>query len=231
MSEHILSLWCGVGGYTTYPGRQQAQDIQEFVDLCAGAGITTLHPTLVSDDYMPAFAVFGEPQFGKGAPTIRDYYEIFNPWPLLVRTARLRNIETRPYLAINNHGWQLPKDDALVDENSPFLLGQRFAVQHPEFWALDRTGRPTVDINNSIILSVVHPEVRDHQTESLCNIVQRYDLSGIQLEYVSEPVDENGIAVTGYEDEMVSAYHSASGSDPRAIPNENRSVPANETNT
>ncbi len=220
MVAHVFSLWCGVGGNTTYPKPEQITEMEQFVDQCARAGVTILHPTLIPDDYMPAFAVFGNVGFGATAPTAFDYYQLWNPWPLLIRKARRRGIETRPYLAINSHGWQMPKKDSLVKESFPYMLGQRFAVQHPEFWARNRAGQPIIEVTNSIILSLAYQEVRDHQTTHLCDLVRRYDLSGIQLEYVSEPLDGNGVAVTGYEDQMVSAFRSETGRDPFHLPND-----------
>ncbi|MBI3941906.1 MAG: family 10 glycosylhydrolase [Chloroflexi bacterium] len=217
-----LGLWCGMGGFYTYPLPSQEQSILAFVDRCTSVGITHLFPTMVSDDYFMRFINFDSQDYQRGGPqvTLRDFYRDWHPLRILVEVAHQYKIEVHPYISINYDGGQwLKKDDSLMGEFFPFAGTSAFAASRPDLWRRDREGRNAFAASRDILLSPAFAETRAFHRDFLTRVARDFQVDGIQLEFVSEPLDPGGCVVYGYETPIVAAFIQANGTDPRDLPN------------
>ncbi|MCZ7568925.1 MAG: family 10 glycosylhydrolase [Ardenticatenaceae bacterium] len=213
-----LSLWCGLGGFYTYPTRQQEGEILAFIEKCAVYGVTCLFPTIVQDDYLFRYIDFGRSPVPYPALTLGDFYRDWHPLHILVTAAHERGIQVHPYLAINYHGGQwLKKDDSLVGELFPVAGCTRFAGDHPELWRRDRRGRDSFEAKGEVRLSHAFPEARAYDRAFLVDTVKTFGVDGVQLEFVSEPLDETGSAALGYDEPLLAAFTALYGQDPRNL--------------
>ncbi len=203
-------LWCDKGGLIdpTEPGDEKK--VRDFVRKCADHGVTRLFPWTGSR--------------------------------VLVEAAREKNIEVHPYLAFNSYGrknvrytWSVnyvgppigtPEAKDILDHHRPIWAHRRysagvseFAKQHPEWWALDRQLTKELDVGRKRVMSLAVPEVRAYENRQYLSLLENTGGDGVQVEFISENKDEDGVAIFGYEQPMVAAYREKFGKSPLKLAN------------
>ena len=203
-------LWCDKGGLIdpTEPGAERK--VRDFVRKCADHGVTRLFPWTGSR--------------------------------VLVDVAHEKNIQVDPYLAFNSHGrktvrytWSVnyvgppigtPEAKDILNHHRPIWAHRRysagvseFAEQHPEWWALDRQLTKELDVGRKRVMSLAMPEVRAYENRQYLSLLEDTGGDGVQVEFISENKDANGVAIFGYEQPMVAAYQAKFGKNPFELAN------------
>ncbi|HHY95805.1 MAG TPA: family 10 glycosylhydrolase, partial [Firmicutes bacterium] len=154
-----------------------------------------------------------------------EYYAGMGWSPLqeLANGALQRGISVHPYLALLFEGVQLPNPTSPLGEKLPVLLASGFALQHPQFWRMSRTGRDSLSVSGHIMVSPAFEEVRNYVIGQLVRIVRSFPLDGFQLELLVESapgqVDAEGVSMFGYERPVIEQFRLKYGREPFEVPN------------
>ncbi len=103
----------------------------------------------------------------------------FDPLALAVEAAHRNGLRIEAYVNVMP-GWK---------GRTPPPVPQLF-TQHPEWFLHDAEGRPQPPSDNYLILNPCLPEVRQHITDVVDEIVGRYDVDGVHLDYVRYAWDD-----------------------------------------
>ncbi len=139
----------------------------------------------------------------------RYHYGEFDSLKEAVRYGHKIGIEVHAWFSINEddhgYGWQ-----------------SRFATKNPQFRWIRRDGRPYHSQ-----LSFAFPQVREHKLDIIKEVVTKYDVDGVFLDWIrtgdvrdNPQVDAKGVADFGYEKPMIDGFKQKYGVDPHDIPND-----------
>ena len=212
-----LYLWCGIGGVYYYPRQWQADAISRFLDRCVEAGVTAV---------LPYFSYFhtGEPaviRYDDGRRPYDpsavlaslDFYAIhgWNPFAFIVAEAYARGLKVQPYTAPGYQGARQPNWHSPSGESLPLLTITRFANDHPEMWSRTQTGEDWLATSSYAMVSFAFAEARRYERETLCSLVTRYDLDGLELEFLR---GSDQASPYGYEVPVVCSFQQRTGREP-----------------
>jgi len=209
-----LYLWCGIGGTYYYPRQWQADTISEFLDRCVEVGVTAL---------LPYFSYFhtGEPaviRYDSGqrpydpsavlAPL--DFYAThgWDPFAFIVAESHTRGLLVLPYTAPGYEGSRQPNWHSPIGESLPLLTITHFANDHPEVWSRTQTGEDSLAASNYAKVSFAFAETRRYERETLCSLVTRYDLDGLELEFMRS---SDRASPYGYEVPAIYSFRQRTG--------------------
>ena len=212
-----LYLWCGIGGAYYYPRQWQADEVLGFLDRCVEAGATAL---------LPYFSYFhtGEPaiiRYDDGqrpydpsdvlAPL--DFYTThgWNPLAFITTEAHARGLMVQPYTAPGYQGARQPNWHSPIRESLPLLTITRFANDHPEMWSRTQTEEDSLAVSSYARVSFAFAEARRTERETLCNLATRYDLDGLELEFLR---GSGQVSPYGYEVPAVRSFQERTGRQP-----------------
>ncbi len=172
----------------------------------SGPGATVFHNTRVGEIWGERFDGFDTMYAYRAAENIRSLIERgLDPLDALIDRAHEKDIEFFASLRMANPG---PPD-------SDSVFNSKFNLDHPE-WCL-RT-------RSSSNFNYVHPEVRAERFALAEEYVSRYDVDGLELDWVFEPVffeegevEENTPLMTGFVREIRQAVDKAAGEQGRSI--------------
>ena len=218
----MVALWSGLGGTYYYPEQKHQDQILQFLDTCREHGISRLMPYFPRQETIFRFA--GPPSDpGESQPrkTLADYYhqQGWDPLGFLVEEAGKRAIAVQPYWAVFYAGVRVPDWNAKYPRQLPVLSISRWADAHPEMWRRTRSGQSSLEEKGYVILSPAFAEVRAREITLFKELVERYPLDGVTLEFLDGSLDEGGCTRLGYEEPVVERFQSAEGRDPFQIPN------------
>jgi uncharacterized lipoprotein YddW (UPF0748 family) len=200
-----------------YPRQWQADEVLGFLDRCAEAGVTAL---------LPYFSYFhtGEPaiiRYDDGrrpydpsdvlAPL--DFYATYgwNPLAFITAEAHARGLMVHPYTAPGYQGTRQPNWHSPIGESLPLLTITRFANDHPGMWSRTQTGEDSLAVSSYAVVSFAFAEARKYERETLCNLVTRYGLDGLELEFLR---GSDQTSPYGYEVPAVRSFQERTGRQP-----------------
>jgi len=212
-----LCLWCGIGGVYYYPRRWQTDAISRFLDRCAEVGVTTI---------LPYFSYFhtGEPavvRYDDGqrpydpdailAPL--DFYatHAWDPFASIAAQAHARGLIVRPYTVPGYQGARQPNQHSPIGETVPLLTITRFANDNPGVWSRTQTGDDSLAVSDYAVVSFAFAATRRYEQETLCRLVSRYGLDGLELEFLR---GDDRASPYGYEPPAIDTFQQQTGREP-----------------
>ncbi|HEX7879336.1 MAG TPA: family 10 glycosylhydrolase [Candidatus Eisenbacteria bacterium] len=164
--------------------------IQRTVDDAANAGLNVLFVQVrglgdawYNSDIVPKATQIEGMAFDDGTP--------MDPLDLLIRRAHAKGIEVHAWLNVFMV-WQGDSDPKLTDH---------VIKRHPDWVAVDARGRPmtsytTTELQQArtegVFLASGNPQVRKHLCAMALEVAERYDVDGIHLDYIRNPLLETG---------------------------------------
>ncbi|MEZ6197310.1 MAG: family 10 glycosylhydrolase [Planctomycetota bacterium] len=189
--EEIAAVWVD----SWNPGLFDAAQIDRLVDWCRAEGINTILAEVrkVGDAYYDSRL---EPR-GVDATGARIPLS-FDPLGHLLRRARSRGIRVEAWL-VANRVW---KDEA----PPPITLPEHLMTRRPEWLLRDRAGRIRAEGDPSVYLDPSDPEARAWVAEVAADLVRRYPVDAVHLDYIRYPGRE-----WGYGERSLARFAAASG--------------------
>lgn len=89
--------------------------------------------------------------------------------------------------------------------------------RHPDWAAVMQDGRLQTVPYNFVWLNPAHPEVRDYLTNQISDLVRRYEVDGLQFDYVRYPNNYGTDLDYSYDPVTVAQFQNLYGFDPRAL--------------
>jgi len=198
------ALWLDRGTIVT---AKSEQDLAQIFDRIAAAGINTVFFEAVNASY-PIYP-------SQVAPEQNPMTVGWDPLEAAVKLAHARGIELHAWVwmfAAGNqrHNVLLNKPD---DYPGPVLAA------HPDWAAVDRQGGMLHQPSKKMFLDPANPEVRQYLSNLLDEIASRYQVDGIQLDYIRYPFQDPTSANRsfGYSKVAREAFKQQYGIDPARI--------------
>ncbi|MBE3576339.1 MAG: family 10 glycosylhydrolase [Limnochordales bacterium] len=188
----LRGAWMGAGSLAALGGRA---GVRLFLDQMQELGINTLFPEIIRR----GVAAFWT-EVGYRDPAFAAWTE--DPLAVLVEEAHQRGIQVHPWVWVFNVG--------IGEETSPVLR------DHPEWRELSQKGDPIAPPSGSSWLNPSLPEVREYLKNLFLEVVTRYPVDGIHLDYIRYPESTSDV-VFGYSPASVAAFMARYGIDPRKI--------------
>jgi uncharacterized lipoprotein YddW (UPF0748 family) len=167
-----------------------AANIQRTVDDAANAGLNVLFVQVrglgdawYDSDIVPRATQIAGMKFADGTP--------MDPFDILIRRAHARGIQVHAWLNV----FMVHQGDA-----DP-KLADHVIKRHPDWVAVDANGRAMTDYTTAqlqaartegVFLASANPEVRRHLAAVALEVAERYDVDGIHLDYIRNPLLETG---------------------------------------
>jgi len=135
-------------------------------------------------------------------------YAHFDAFAAAVGYGHQIGLQIHAWVSINedDHGWGLTSD---------------FAKAHPQYRWIRRDGRPYRSQ-----MSFAFAEVREYKLRIVRELLERYPLDGIFLDWIrtgdvrdNPQTDGDGVANSGYEKPLIEEFKAKFGVDPRQVPN------------
>ncbi|HHY96169.1 MAG TPA: family 10 glycosylhydrolase [Firmicutes bacterium] len=157
----------------------------------------------------------------RGVRTLRQHYDElgWDPLDVLADEARQCKISVHPYLAAHVAVTQIPNWHSPLGEWYPVVMANEFAAAHPELWRALRSGENTMSRLHMGILSPAFPEARGYEAGVFAGIAARYQVDGVQVEFLAQALDKHGVSELGYEEPVVVSFRASRGRDPYQIEN------------
>ncbi|MDJ0705183.1 MAG: family 10 glycosylhydrolase [Leptolyngbyaceae cyanobacterium MO_188.B28] len=173
----IRAIWLDRGAIVQAGSRQQ---LAEIFDRLAEAGINTVFFETVNAGY-PIYP-------SRVAPQQNPLTRHWDPLRVAVDLAHERNIELHAWIWVFAAGNQLHNTilNLPADYPGPLLNA------HPEWAAYDHLGNMIPRGQTKPFLDPANPEVRNYLLRLLSEMVNNYDLDGIQLDYIRYPFQDPG---------------------------------------
>lgn len=237
MSSNARLVMVGeVGGQFSYTATPR--DVAYFIDKCAQAGIQRIIHSFYhspSPNY-PSFLMHRDQLM-----QVEPYgYGSESPLAHLVRLAHDAHIEVITFVNVATAGQWIRTDYMASGEVWPYvrLIGGGRELEN--YWTRTRDGKSWLDhgprspLGAYGYVSLAFPEVRERERNLYLEFVDRYNVDGVQLEFmISRPpgyapesahrglpcCDEQGYWAFGYEDPAITEYKARYGADPRTLEN------------
>lgn len=191
-SVGLRGAWMGAGSLAAL-GSRAAVGI--FLDQMQELGINALFPEIVRRGVAGFWT-----EVGYRDPAFSGWTE--DPLAVLVEEAHRRGIQVHPWVWVFNVG--------IGEETSPVLR------DHPEWRELSQKGDTVAPPSGSSWLNPSLPEVRQYLKNLFLELVTRYPVDGIHLDYIRYP-ESTSTVVFGYSPASVAAFMARYGIDPHQI--------------
>ncbi|MDI3480844.1 MAG: hypothetical protein PWQ97_499 [Tepidanaerobacteraceae bacterium] len=176
------------------PRETNADEVKKHLDMLKNININTVY----LETYWNGYSIY---------PTKNDImnqnpiYRGFDVLDAYIKQAHARGIKL--------HAW--------VED---FLVGPDVAAKKPEWMAVSRTGKTYFQDSNKNIyyhLNPALPEVRDFLSGLYLELVKKYDLDGIQLDYMRYPASGDYTDDFGYDSYTRKLFETYNGCDPSTL--------------
>jgi uncharacterized lipoprotein YddW (UPF0748 family) len=196
----IRAVWLDRG---TIVAARSAAGLTEIFDQLADAGITTVFFETVNAGY-PIYPSQVAPQQN---PLIFGW----DPLQIAVELAHERHMTLHAWVWVFAAGNE--RHNRLL--NLPADYPGPLLAQHPDWAGYDNTGNRIPPGQDKPFLDPANPEVRSYLTRLMTEIVQQYEVDGVQLDYIRYPFQDPGANRTyGYGEVARWRFRSISGVDP-----------------
>jgi uncharacterized lipoprotein YddW (UPF0748 family) len=196
----IRAIWLDRG---TIVRARSEQDLAKIFDQLAAAGFNTVFFETVNASY-PIYPSRVAPEQN---PLVRGW----DPLAAAVKLAHERGMELHAWV------WMF----AAANERHNVLLNQPanypgpVLAAHPDWAMFDRRGRLFDQNTNKAFLDPANPEVRSYLMALLEEIAGRYEVDGIQLDYIRYPFQDPSVnQTTGYGKAAREQFKQLTGVDP-----------------
>ena len=206
----IRAIWFDRG---TIVKAKSEEDLAKIFDQLAAAGFNTVFFETVNASY-PIYPSRVAPEQN---PLVRGW----DPLASAVKLAHARGMELHAWVWIfaaanQRHNAILNLPD---DYTSPVLTA------HPDWVMFDRQGNIFDSYTKKAFLDPANPEVRSYLISLLEEIVSRYQVDGIQLDYIRYPFQNPRVdRIYGYSQIARQEFQKLTGVDPIAISPNNREL-------
>lgn len=173
------------------PKETSVDEIKKHLDMLKDININTVY----LETYWNGYAIYPT---GNGIMAHNPMYRGLDVLDAYIKEARARGIRL--------HAW--------VED---FLAGPAVALKKPEWMAVSRTGKryfQDSDKNIYYHLNPALPEVRDFLSGLYSDLIKKYDVDGIQFDYMRYPVSGDYSDDFGYDAYTRSLFESYAGFDP-----------------
>ncbi|HEY9596044.1 MAG TPA: family 10 glycosylhydrolase, partial [Cyanophyceae cyanobacterium] len=196
----IRAIWLDRG---TIVRAKSEQDLAKIFDQLATAGFNTVFFETVNASY-PIYP-------SRVAPEQNPLVQGWDPLAAAVKLAHERGMELHAWVWIFAAANQ--RHNALL--NQPLDYRGPVLTAHPDWGVLDRQGRLFDPNTKKAFFDPANPEVRRYLTALLEEIISRYDVDGIQLDYIRYPFqDPNVNQIYGYGQAARQQFKELTGVDP-----------------
>ena len=191
----VRALWIDAGAIPKFE-----KGVCELVETCARAGFNVLFPETICRGYAvyPSRLLARDPRFA-GAP---------DTLAIMIREAHRLGIEVHPWIWVFRAGYSYDHGAILK--------------AHPDWAERDSEGSE-LSKNGGYWLSPANPAVRDFLTDLFRELVTRYDVDGLHLDYIRYESQDCGDY--GYSECSVAEFIRRYGYDPRGAPSETAQGP------
>lgn len=206
----VRAIWLDRG---TVVAAGSEQNLAQIFDRLAKAGINTVFLETVNAGY-PIFP-------STVAPAVNPLVSGWDPLASAVRLAHERKMELHAWVwvfAIGN-----TRHNLLIGRPADFP-GPVLA-QHPEWAQMDRKGNRRPLGQPEYWLDPLNPEVRTYLSNLFTEIAERYDVDGLQLDYIRYPSQKSPAQQFGFGTAARSRFQQLTGVDPLVLsPQTDRSL-------
>ena len=177
--DHVKAVW------VTRWGFESASDVEDLFKNLESLGINTVFfqargacDALYRSSYEPWSAVLTD---------TLGLYPGWDPLELAVEEGHKRGMEVHAWINVFP-AWPVSDDGVLPPKTMP----PHVMRVHPNWLAVDRDGRPMSLVkaetrHNYVFLSPTHPSVQQHIESVVGDLVGRYEVDGLHLDYVRFP--------------------------------------------
>ncbi|HEY9649425.1 MAG TPA: family 10 glycosylhydrolase [Coleofasciculaceae cyanobacterium] len=206
----IRAIWLDRG---TIVSTKSEQDLAKIFDQLAAAGFNTVFFETVNASY-PIYP-------SRVAPEQNPLVQGWDPLAAAVKLAHERGMELHAWVWIFAAANQ--RHNALL--NQPLDYRGPVLTAHPDWGVFDRQGRLFDPNTKKAFLDPANPEVRRYLTALLEEIVSRYEVDGIQLDYIRYPFqDPNVNQIYGYGQAARQQFKELTGVDPIQVTPQDRDL-------
>ncbi|MCX7014222.1 MAG: family 10 glycosylhydrolase, partial [Candidatus Sumerlaeota bacterium] len=132
----------------------------------------------------------------------------FDPLRVALNEARQRGVELHAYINVLP-GWK--------DKDVPPKSSKQVRAIHPDWFLFTRAGKPMPAQGFYAFLNPMRPEVKDHVTAIVRELLDNYDLDGLHLDYIRFPGEyQNGDV--GYDPVSLKLFQQKCGATPDQAP-------------
>lgn len=188
----VCAVWIPAGHLASLGGRN---GVRYLLDQLESMGINTLFPRVV----LEGLCLFWT-EVGYRDPAIACWSE--DPLRVLVEEAHARGMQVHPCVSVFQVGTQ---------EKTPAILND-----HPDWREVSQRGELFAPPSGSSWLSPAHAEVRAYLKRLFLEIVTRYAVDGLHLDYIRYP--ESTSSIFGYSAASLAAFREKYGIDLQALP-------------
>ncbi|MGC8863555.1 MAG: glycoside hydrolase family 10 protein [Armatimonadota bacterium] len=181
----VRALWIDAAAIPRYEN-----GVRELVETCAAAGFNVLFPEVICRGYAvyPSELLARDPRFA-GAP---------DTLAVMIREAHRLGVEVHPWVWVFRAGYSYDHGAILK--------------AHPDWAERDSEGNE-LSTNGGYWLSPANPDVRDFLIDVFCELVARYEVDGLHLDYIRYESQDAGDY--GYSECSVAEFIRQFGYDPR----------------
>ena len=196
----IRAIWLDRG---TIVRAKSEQDLAKIFDQLAAAGFNTVFFETVNASY-PIYP-------SRVAPVQNPLVKGWDPLAAAVKLAHERGMELHAWVWIFAAANR--RHNAIL--NQPADYRGPVLTAHPDWAMFDRQGRLFDQNNKKAFFDPANPEVRSYLMNLLEEIATRYDVDGIQLDYIRYPFQEPSVNQTyGYGRAGRQQFQAQTGFDP-----------------
>lgn len=175
--------------YQSFEACKSEEDFREIIRKLARANINMIFPETVYSG-----ATLYKSAVGEQHAVFRDFP--FDPLEVVIDEAKKFGIEVHPWVWVFCGGYWGKFGPALET--------------HPEWRELDEAGRPFSNWEyQTAWYNAAHPEVRAYLLDLFREVVTKYDVDGLHIDYIR--YNEDGIGHFGYSDYSKEAFFQATG--------------------
>jgi uncharacterized lipoprotein YddW (UPF0748 family) len=206
----IRAIWLDRGTIVT---AKSEQDLAKIFDRLAAAGFNTVFFETVNASY-PIYP-------SRVAPAQNPLVRGWDPLAAAVKLAHERGMELHAWVWMFAAGNR--RHNALLNQSADYP-GPVLAA-HPDWAMFDRQGRLFDPTSKKAFLDPANPEVRGYLMSLLDEIATRYQVDGIQLDYIRYPFQDPKVNQTyGYGRAARQQFQAQTGYDPIKISPSDRNL-------
>jgi uncharacterized lipoprotein YddW (UPF0748 family) len=198
--REVRAIWV-----TRWDFRSEA-DVRRIVERCAALGLNRIYFQVRGQAdafYRSRLEPWGEELGGRDPG--------FDPLEVALEAARARRIELHAWVNVLA-GWK---------GKTPPRSQKHVAHEHPEWFLLDRDGKRHLLSSHYTMLNPCLPEVRRHLVSVLLDIVERYPVDGLHLDYIRFIIVEARTrGIVPYDPYTLSLFRKRTGGFPIRHPDE-----------
>lgn len=176
MGDGIRAVWADIYREFRSPG-----DIARYADWCGRHGLTLTFPCV---NHLIGAVTYPSEVAARAAA-----YEAWDPMPELVRASRAAGLAVHVWVCMAHGG---PVDMGRPGSLEISAAGPRPVTEtHPEWFNVDQTGASMLQRPNArgsqaphAFLNLCRPGARDYLTRLSCEILDRYEVDGVHLDYI-----------------------------------------------